>query len=293
MGIDLAKGNTASTDSGLGSLTPIAIDTTGLIAEPSTKSDLAFNLPSTATTVAAANLPSTNTAGATFTSKTSVVAYDNLGAKVTLDVYLTKSADNTWEAAVYNAADAPAGGGFPYANGPLATTTLAFNPANGTLAGPASLSIAVPNGATLTLGMAKATQLASDFAVSASQTNGAAPSAFSNIAVGRDGVVSAVYQDGTSIARFRVALADVPSADNLTPLSGNVYTVNAQSGAAIVGASGTAGLGTIATSALESSTVDIASELTDMIETQRAYTANSKAFQIGTDMADVLVNLKV
>jgi flagellar hook protein FlgE len=44
--------------------------------------------------------------------------------------------------------------------------------------------------------------------------------------------------------------------------------------------------------ALESSNVDIAEELTDMIASQRSYTANSKVFQTGSDLMEVLVNLK-
>jgi flagellar hook protein FlgE len=44
--------------------------------------------------------------------------------------------------------------------------------------------------------------------------------------------------------------------------------------------------------ALEQSTVDLASELTNMIESERNYTANSKVFQTGADLMDVLVNLK-
>ena len=42
----------------------------------------------------------------------------------------------------------------------------------------------------------------------------------------------------------------------------------------------------------EESNADIAQELTDMIEAQRSYTANSKVFQTGSELMDVLVNLK-
>jgi flagellar hook protein FlgE len=52
------------------------------------------------------------------------------------------------------------------------------------------------------------------------------------------------------------------------------------------------GLGTIASGALESSNVDLADELTSMIESQRGFTANSKSFQTGADLLDVVVNLK-
>ena len=44
--------------------------------------------------------------------------------------------------------------------------------------------------------------------------------------------------------------------------------------------------------ALEKSTVDIASELTTMIESQHSYTANSKVFQTGTELMEVLINLR-
>jgi flagellar hook protein FlgE len=59
-----------------------------------------------------------------------------------------------------------------------------------------------------------------------------------------------------------------------------------------VGFAGEGGMGTMVSSALEQSTVDLASELTAMIESERNYTANSKVFQTGAELMDVLVNLK-
>ena len=56
--------------------------------------------------------------------------------------------------------------------------------------------------------------------------------------------------------------------------------------------SGTNGLGTVQSGALEESNVDLADELTAMIEAQRGFTANSKSFQTGADLLDVVVNLK-
>ena len=51
-------------------------------------------------------------------------------------------------------------------------------------------------------------------------------------------------------------------------------------------------IGSVVSGALEDSNVDIATELTDMIAAQRSYTANSKVFQTGSDLMDILVNLK-
>ena len=87
-------------------------------------------------------------------------------------------------------------------------------------------------------------------------------------------------------------LADVESPDNLTPEAGNVYSTNLNSGTAHAANAGSGGLGTIQSGALEDSNVDLADELTSMIEAQRGFTANSKSFQTGADLLDVVVNLK-
>lgn len=59
-----------------------------------------------------------------------------------------------------------------------------------------------------------------------------------------------------------------------------------------MGYAGNGSYGTILSGALEDSNVDIAEELTSMIESQRNYTANSKVFQTGSELLEVLVNLK-
>jgi flagellar hook protein FlgE len=59
-----------------------------------------------------------------------------------------------------------------------------------------------------------------------------------------------------------------------------------------LGTAGGAGFGKIEASSLESSTVDLATELTDMIQAQSAYEANSKVFQTGATILDVLNGLK-
>lgn len=172
---------------------------------------------------------------------------------------------------------------------------LEFDPANGklTVPSPATISVGVPGGETMSLSIAGTTQLGAPYSVSQAFADGAAPSRVVKIQIDDDGTVSAVYANGAKSAQYEIRLATVPSIDNLQPLSGNIYDPTRSSGPATVGTAGLGSFGSIKSSALESSTVDIATELTEMIETQRAYTANSKAFQVATDMADVLVNLKV
>jgi flagellar hook protein FlgE len=222
------------------------------------------------------------------------VTYDNLGNEVTLDVYAAKTGTNTWEVSVYDRAAAAPGGGFPYSSPPLNMETFTFDPADGKLtsASPTSFTVNVPGGATLTLDMSQSSQLAAGYTVFKADANGNSPSKIDRVEISDDGYLYSVFENGARNATYRIPLADVPSPDNLTPLAGNVYVTSAKSGDIQIGFAGDAGFGTMVSGALEQSTVDLASELTTMIESERNYTANSKVFQTGADLMDVLVNLK-
>jgi flagellar hook protein FlgE len=279
---------------GTAGLTAVSVGSLTLQANPSSEATLSANLPANATVVAAANLPSANAAGAAYSGKTSLVAYDNLGNEVTLDVYSAKTAANTWEVTVYDRSTASAGVGFPYSSGPLSSTSLSFDPTTGNLAvaSPTSLSIAIPNGGTVALDMSQATQLAAGYTVFKASVDGNAPSKVDHVEISDDGYLYSVFENGAREASFRIPLADVPSPDNLQPLAGNVYVTGNDSGDIQIGFAKEGGFGVIVSGALEQSTVDLASELTNMIESERNYTANSKVFQTGADLMDVLVNLK-
>jgi flagellar hook protein FlgE len=293
MGYSLAGGAPPSVANGTAGLEVVNISTLALQASPSNAGHLFFNLPSNAAIVSAGSRPSDNVAGSTYTGKTSLLAYDNLGNEITIDVYATKTAGNTWEIAAFNQADAT-GGGFPYANPPLATQTLTFNPTTGQLDSSSANSIAipVPNGATLTLDLSNSSQLAADYRVLDAAVNGNAPSEVERVEIDNDGTLYAVFQNGARVATYMIPLANVTSADNLQPLAGNVFAPSVNSGDIRLGFAGEGGFGTVVSSALEQSTVDLASELTAMIESERNYTANSKVFQTGAELMDVLVNLK-
>lgn len=295
MGYDLSSGAPAPVAGGIGGLTRVNISHSALQAVPTTIGKLAANLPAGADSVPAGSRPSDNLAGAQYTAKTSLVTYDNLGNEVVLDVYLTKTADNTWEVAVYNQADAAAGSDpFPYSSAALATGTLDFDPADGSLTDTSlsALSFTIPGGKTFDLDLSDMVQLGADFRVLDATVNGNAPSPVDRIEIDADGTLYTVYESGARVATYKIPLADVPSPDNLTALPGNVYMPSTASGAVQVGFSTAGGMGTLVSGALESSTVDLASELTIMIEAQRGYTANSKVFQTGSELLDVLVNLK-
>ena len=294
MAYSYANGTPAATVNGFEGLEPVVISDQGLTATPSTTGSYSGNLPAGATPVAAGNLPSTNSAGAQYTSKSSMVAYDNLGNKKLLDVYFTNTGTGTWEVAVFDQSKATPGTGFPYAaGGALGSANLTFDTTTGKLTGtPTGISFTVPGGASLNLDLSKLTQLGTGFTVSDAQVNGNAPSTIDKIQISKDGTIYAQFKDGTSKALYKIPLADVQSPDQLKALPGNVYAQGTDSGAIRVGFANEGKTGSIISGALENSNVDIAEELTDMIAAQRSYTANSKVFQTGSDLMDVLVNLK-
>ena len=238
---------------------------------------------------------STNAATAEYSHKSSLVAYDNLGGEVLLDFYYTKTAADTWEVTVYDRAGATPGTSFPYGSPALATTTLTFDPLNQGLLAAASatdISLTVPGGAALTVDLSDMTQLDYSFTVQYADVNGNSPSAVNDVVISEDGTIYAKQDSGELEPLYRIALASVSSPDKLQPLAGNVYQQGVDSGVITTGFAGSGGFGQIVSGALESSNVDMAQELTDMIASQRSYTANSKVFQTGSDLMDVLVNLK-
>ncbi len=291
MGNDVQSGS-APPANALSTLQKVNVNSAGETATPTTSASIAANLPASATPIAAADLPSVNSASSTYTDVTSLVVYDNLGGAHTINLYLANTGANTWEVDAFDASKAATGGGFPYSSGPLATATLNFNPTTGSLPSGSPLTIAVPNGQSMSLDLSNLTQLAAAFSVSSATANGNAPASLQGVSIAPDGTLSFNYTNGASIAAYDVPLANVASPDNLTSVNGNAFTANAASGPVYLGTANAGSFGAIDSSSLESSTVDLATELTDMIQAQSAYEANSKVFQTGANILDVLNGLK-
>ncbi|WP_274627862.1 flagellar hook protein FlgE [Arvimicrobium flavum] len=289
MAYSYANGDPAATANGTAGLETVVIRDDELSADPSTIGLFKAKLPADA-----APLPAlTNAAGAQYTAKSSLVVYDNVGREVLVDVYFTKTADNTWDMQIYDQSLATPGTTFPYSAGPLATQTLTFDPANGSITNaPPEISFTVPGGQPFTMDLSQMSELGGEYTVLDAKANGNPPSPIDQIVIDGDGTIFAQYANGSLKPLYKIPLADVASPDRLTVLPGNVYSANQDSGDLQVGFAQTASLGTIVSGALENSNVDIAEELTTMIESQRTYTANSKVFQTGSDLMDVLVNLK-
>ncbi len=289
-------------------LSIVNVSNSALQAAPTTQGNLAANLPSTATAVTGttttdangnttttpAPLPSTTNSGSTqYTDKTSLTVYDDLGTAQNVDVYFTKTGDNTWEATAYKQSDASATGGFPYSSNAIGTVNLTFDPTSGNFAtgGNTTLNVQI-GGNTVPVSLGGTTQLATDFGITAATANGNAPSKVSGVKIGTDGTVTDTYASGVQIATYKIPIATVQSPDNLTSLSGNVYQQSSNSGAVIFDTAGTNGAGVIKSDSLEQSTVDLASELSSLVTVQRAYEANSKVLQAASDLLSNLNQIR-
>lgn len=300
MGYSEESGDPSLTVNGLTGMTAINVNASGLQAVATSTATLGGNLLSTSDTATSSSsgyLPSENLSPVTSdTSKTSIVTYDSQGSQVKYDVYYTKTGDNTWDVSVYKAADAATGGtsSFPYSSAAVGSSTLTFD-ADGQLSSGDTMTITDPDAVggttqTISVDMSGMTQLASTFSPTG-EADGQAANAVKDVSIGTDGTVTATYTDGTSKSIARVPLATVASPDKMTVLSGGVYQANSESGATVTGWPNSGDFGYVQSGALEESNVDLATQLTDMIQTQKSYTANSKVFQIGSDLMDVIDNL--
>jgi flagellar hook protein FlgE len=264
---------------GFDGLTKVNLASAGLVAKGSTTGSMG------------ANLNSADVVGTTPPSTTSLSVFDSQGNSRLLDFTYTKTAENTWTVEVVDRTTSTS----------LGTANLEFN-ADGSLAATSDTSLTTTamtglavTGAdlgALTIDLSETTQLGYKFNPDGGEIDGNAPSKVAGYQIDDTGIVYVKYENGKLDPRYRVALANVQSPDNLVPQSGNVYSQGVDSGVIITGFAGSGDFGSIQSGALEGSNVDIASELTAMIESQRSYTANSKVFQTGADLLDVLVNLK-
>lgn len=292
MGYSLTDGSPTVTANGFDGLEAIRIPQNSLTSDPTTTGEVTANLNSGSAVVAGAR-PSGNTAAAQFTSKTSLMVYNNLGGEVLLDVYFTKTGANTWEVTVYNKADAATGSTpFPYASAALHNSTMTFNPTTGELTSDGQLSMTIPNGSAFSLDVSEVSQLAADFAIFDASANGRPPAEIESIVINKNGTLVAHYSNGAVKELYRIPLATARSPDMLRVLSGNVFSQSSESGEIRIGFPTESDFGSVESGMLEESNADIAEELTLMIESQRSYTANSKVFQTGADLMDILVNLR-
>ena len=122
--------------------------------------------------------------------------------------------------------------------------------------------------------------------------NGAQAGSMVNYGFTEDGFLQVEFANGVKRPIYRLAIATFEAPDEMENHTGNVYRQTRESGDYLLREPGLNGAGNVAASALESSNVDLAEEFTNMIVTQRAYSANTKTITTTDEMLSELIRIK-
>ena len=280
--------------------------------------NLAGKAQATSTMTLQANLESSATVDAGYTTgdMTSGVAtpdfqrtinvYDSQGGVQPVSFSFIKTGANTW---AYEAAYAGSAANLSSAN-PIGTGTVSFNTdgslANVNGASPASgaFNLTIPWAAStglasqsvaVSLGTPNSTSGLTQFDTPSSFTganpNGSPFGSVTGVTVATDGTVTAQFSNGLSQDVYKIPLATFTNPDGLGQMSGNAYAVTKASGAPNINLANSGTAGFIQSQSLEGSTVDLATEFTNLITTQRAYSACARIITTADQMLQQLEQL--
>lgn len=135
------------------------------------------------------------------------------------------------------------------------------------------------------------TNLSGSFTTNYIKQDGAKFGSYTGVSIGEDGVVTALFDNGETRPIAILPLATFSNPNGMDALTGNSWIETDASGQALLKQAGTNGAGEITSKALESSNVDLATEFSNMIVTQRAYSAATKIITTADEMLDELTRL--
>ena len=119
------------------------------------------------------------------------------------------------------------------------------------------------------------------------------PAGSSAVTIGIDGVVSAIPPGQNEAVQVgTLQLTDFVNPAGLQPRGENLYGETASSGPPQPGTPGLNGLGTLLQGSLETSNVNVVSEITNLITAQRAYEMNSRVIETSDQMMSSLSQLR-
>ncbi|WP_417700166.1 flagellar hook protein FlgE [Pseudophaeobacter sp.] len=279
-------------------LEPVQYNMNQLTGEPTTAVGLGVNLPATDTEAGSAGTVRNMT----------VEYYDNLGSSQTLGITYTPTvpamgSSNEWTMSITDSASGGAVIGeytvtfndSRTAGGSLASVTAisggAYDPATGSFVvsvdgGPVEISVGM-------IGESEGlTQLSDTFAPATVTKDGSEVGTMVGVEVDPQGYVRANYDSGASRVIYKIPLVDVPNLNGLKSMDNQTYLPSSDSGSYFLWDAGDGPTGDIASNAREESATDVATELTDMIKTQRAYSSNAKVIQTVDEMLQETTNIK-
>ena len=143
----------------------------------------------------------------------------------------------------------------------------------------------------LTFDYSDITQYGGDFSIYSLNQNGFSSGRLSGIDIDQNGAVFARFTNGQSDLLGQVALASFPNSGGLNQLGSTSWGETFSSGDRIIGSPGSSGFGALQSGALEASNVDIASQLVNLITSQRNFQANAKAISTEDTVQQAILNI--
>jgi flagellar hook protein FlgE len=246
------------------------------------------------------NLDASSAVGTSFS--TPITVFDSLGTSHVLTYQFTKTGANAWGYQITLPAADTGGTGAPTV---ISTGNLTFNP-DGSLATPAApvTGIAI-NGladgaANITMtwnlqdtgGNSLLTQSAAPSATANTFQNGYGSGTLADYSINSDGTIEGSFTNNQTLALGQIVLANFANPQGLERVGQNSFQTTLSSGAPAVGTAGSGGRGTLTGGSLEQSNVDIATEFSNMIVTQRGYQANARVVTTFDQLTQDTINMK-
>lgn len=277
-------------------------DSTGNIPVNATQADITIPVGATgivrATTEAnmIGNLHADTEAGTAVTRTLTV--YDSLGSERLVDVTFTKTANaNEWSWAANFGGTAVGSGTITFSTGgtldPAAPANQPAIAIPGTVLGAGESS--QPEDMNFVLNLTEVTQLAtpgdtsSDIALR--NQDGFPRGVLESFNIGSNGEINGVFTNGLTRTIAQVALATFSNVGGLARDGRNMFVQTASSGDPQVGGPGTGGRGTVSGGVLENSNVDLGTEFSNLIITQRGFQANARTITAADTILQETVNL--
>ena len=284
---DAVNGFGGATNFNTGVLSDLQLPTTPSSPNPSTTVAAGVNLNSSESEPAAWDDTVVPPQPTTYNSSTSTTVYDSLGNAHTGTMYFRKAdTDNNWD--MYFFVD----------GNPVGTANrLVFDDTGALTSGsPVGLNLTWSNGATspqsLSVDFAGSTQFGSAFAVNNLNQDGYTTGRLAGVDIDNEGVVFARYTNGQSSAMGKVAMAKFNNQQGLRQIGDSNWAESFSSGQPQFGEAGTSSFGQIQSGALESSNVDIAAQLVNLITAQRNFQANAEVISTADAVTQTVINIR-
>jgi len=229
---------------------------------------------------------------ATYNASTSTTIYDSLGNAHTATYYFSKAADNDWLGRLYVDGNAVTSGGSDTFDLEFSSSGALITPADGTVTTDAHTPGGGGADLNLTLDFTGTTQFGASFAVNDLSQDGYTSGRLAGVDIDTEGVVFARYTNGRSAALAKVAMAKFNNIQGLRQVGDTNWTETFSSGSVQLGQAGTSSFGQIQSGALESSNVDIAEQLVNLITAQRNFQANSEVISTADQITQSILNIR-